>query len=195
MLKKIRSIYIMKKLFLCICDKQKIKLIKYNKTLQNDLNININNYKHFAGRYIIYESNRIGKEYDGYDDTFKFEGEYLNGERNGKGKEYSEDGNLIFEGEYLNGKRNGKGKEYNEDGELLFEGEYINNKKSNEIGYEKDGKTKENNINEYSKGKEYDYSHNLKFLLQNSNSNLNIVLLFHSIFLHLNILHQILLFL
>ena len=40
-----------------------------------------------------------------------FEGEYLNGERNGKEKEY--DCVLIFEGEYLNGKRNGKRKEYN----------------------------------------------------------------------------------
>ena len=38
-----------------------------------------------------------------------FEGEYKNGKRNGKGKEYSTDGDLIFEGEYKNGKRNGKG--------------------------------------------------------------------------------------
>ena len=45
-----------------------------------------------------------------------FEGEFLNGLRNGKGKEYSIwlfRNNLIFEGEYINGKRNGKGKEYN----------------------------------------------------------------------------------
>ena len=39
-------------------------------------------------------------------------------------KEYYYYGKLIFEGEYLNGKRNGKGKEYNEIGELIFEGEY-----------------------------------------------------------------------
>ena len=32
-----------------------------------------------------------------------YEGEYLNGKRNGKGKEYDEKGNIIFEGEYLNG--------------------------------------------------------------------------------------------
>jgi len=38
-----------------------------------------------------------------------FEGEYLNGERNGKGKEYNHDDTLKFEGEYLNGKK----KEYN----------------------------------------------------------------------------------
>ena len=39
----------------------------------------------------------------------KFEGEYLEGKRNGKGKEYY-DNTLIFEGEYLNGERNGKKK-------------------------------------------------------------------------------------
>ena len=33
----------------------------------------------------------------------------------------------IFEGEYLKGKRNGKGKEYNWKGKLTFEGVYLNN--------------------------------------------------------------------
>jgi len=33
---------------------------------------------------------------------------------------------IIFEGEYLNGKRNGKGKEYYNNGKLQFEGEYLN---------------------------------------------------------------------
>ena len=47
-------------------------------------------------------------------DRLIFEGDYKNGKRNGKGKEYSDyNGKLIFEGEYVNGKRNGKGKEYN----------------------------------------------------------------------------------
>ena len=49
-----------------------------------------------------------------------FEGEYLNGDRNGKGKEYYDNGKLKFEGEYLNGKIwNGKG--YNIKGILEFE--------------------------------------------------------------------------
>ena len=30
--------------------------------------------------------------------------------KNGKGKEYNEDGKLIYDGEYLNGEKNGKGK-------------------------------------------------------------------------------------
>ena len=54
--------------------------------------------------YIIFEKNRKGKEYDKYNDTLVFEGKYLNGKRNGKGKEYYFDGRLRFEGEYLNEK-------------------------------------------------------------------------------------------
>ena len=56
----------------------------------------------------------------------KFEGEYKNGLRDGKGKEYSTNNNnkIIFEGEYKNGLRNGKGKEYR-NGKLIFEGIYF----------------------------------------------------------------------
>jgi hypothetical protein len=81
----------------------------------------------------------------------KFEGEYLNGERNGKGKYYDDyeeyigvflndeiNGNiqifrnfgnkpyLLFDGEYSKGKKI-KGKEYDKDGHLLFNGKYANN--------------------------------------------------------------------
>ena len=91
----------------------------------------------------------------------KYEGEYLNGKRNGKGKEYSEKGYIKFEGEYLigqmwngqaygiiyegksrfvgeflNGKRNGKGEENDFKGNLLFEGEYLNDKRWNGKGCE-----------------------------------------------------------
>ena len=44
-------------------------------------------------------------------DIMIFEGEYLNGRKNGKKKEYYDNGKIKFEGEYLNGVRNGKGKE------------------------------------------------------------------------------------
>ena len=44
-----------------------------------------------------------------YNGNLKFEGEYLNGKRHGKGKEYNNDGNIVFEGEYLYGnKKEGK---------------------------------------------------------------------------------------
>ena len=38
---------------------------------------------------------------------------------------------ITFEGEYLNGKRNGKGKEYYEDGKIKFEGEYFKGQRKN----------------------------------------------------------------
>ena len=44
-------------------------------------------------------------------------------------KWYSISGNLIYEVEYLNGKKNGKGKEYYDNDKLRFEGEYLNGKK------------------------------------------------------------------
>ena len=89
---------------------------------------------------IIYELNNgngKGKEYDG--DQLKFEGEYLNGKRNGNGKEYGLNNNLLYEGEFLNGKRNGKGKEYYSNGKLKIKGEYLNSNIWNGKGYNQNG--------------------------------------------------------
>ena len=94
---------------------------------------------------IIHELNKdndIVKEYDDKGDLI-FEGKYLKGLKNGKGKEYFRNNQLIFEGEYLNGLRNGKGKEYF-NVKLKFEGEYLNGKRNG-------------------KGKEYNIAGNLKF--------------------------------
>ena len=137
MLKNIKATYFIKLLFSYVDEKQKLKIVKYNKSLQNIININIVNYKFFTGRYIIYESNGIGKEYTGTDNKLVYEGEYFHGERKGKGKEYSYN-TLYFEGEYLNGKRHGKGKEYYSNGNLIYEGEYLNGERNG-------------------KGKEYDW--------------------------------------
>ena len=43
---------------------------------------------------------------------------------------------MKFEGEYLNGKINGKGKKYFYNGKIYFEGEYLNDKKWNGKGYD-----------------------------------------------------------
>ena len=61
----------------------------------------------------------------------------MNGQRNGKGKEYNRYGKLIYEVEYLNWKRNGKGKEYDKYGKLKIEIEYLNCLKWNIKGYDK----------------------------------------------------------
>ena len=90
----------------------------------------------FSGEYLNGFRNGKGKEHYNFE-KLKFEGEYLNGLRNGKGKEYYNTGKLEYEGEYLNGLRNGKGKEYDINrGNLTFEGEYFEGKKWN--GYEKE---------------------------------------------------------
>ena len=135
MLKNIKSSYFIKLIYTFVEEIQKLKLVRYNKSMQKNLDISIINYKFFKGNYIIYESKGIGKEYYGYDDKLIYEGAYLNGERNGKGKEYDKfnkyKDKLIFEGEYKNGKRNGKGKEYdNYNDILIFEGEYLNGKRN-----------------------------------------------------------------
>ena len=154
-----------------ISNNQKDNLAKFNKKEDKYLNESINGKiklydidtgkLKFEGEYLngkkwegkIYYSfnnevseikNGKGKiKIYGYKNTLIFEGEYLNGEANGKGKEYYDNGKLFFEGEYLNGEANGKGKEYNEDGELLFEGEYSN-------GIRWNGKGKEYNEDEVS---------------------------------------------
>ena len=104
MLKNSKSIYFIKRLFTFVDEKDKLNIIKYNKKMQNILDINLINYKFYSDRYIIFEKNGKGKEYNNYNDTLVFEGEYLNGKKNGKGKEYDDEGNIFFEGEYLNGK-------------------------------------------------------------------------------------------
>ena len=114
MLDDIKSNYLIQKIFSLLNLSRKFKLVKFNKNLQNKLDINLIDYKHLSGKYIIYEVNGKGKEYI-YDGKLRFEGEYLNGKRNGKGKEYNYYGKTIFEGEYLKGKKNGKGKVYDND--------------------------------------------------------------------------------
>jgi len=134
--KNIKSIYFVKLIFSYFNEKTKLEIIKYNKTLQNIIDIKLTNYMFLSQSYIIYETNGKGKEYNGKDDSLIFEGEYLNGKRNGKGKEYNCNDYLEFEGEYLNGKKNGKGKEYYKDNKIKFEGEFKNRLRWNGKGYD-----------------------------------------------------------
>ena len=91
---------------------------------------NEENFLVYEGEFLDGRRHGKGKEYLGrWFNYVVFEGGYLNGERNGKGKEFDIDGKIIYEGEYLNGERNGKGKEYDEEGKIIFEGEYINGEK------------------------------------------------------------------
>jgi len=135
-LENVESKYLIQKIFSFINEKVKLELIRYNKKLQKKNDLTIITYKVFSGTYIIYDTKTKIKEYLGYNDYLIFEGEYLNGKRNGKGKEYHYNRKLLFEGEYLNGKRNGKGKIYNNKGKLMFEGEFLNGNRWNGKGYD-----------------------------------------------------------
>ncbi len=122
LIKHIKSSYILKILFSNIRENKKLDMIKYNKEIQNHLAVNIDDYKNKSGRYIIKEKNGYGKEYQLNTNILVFEGEYSKGKRNGIGKEF-EEGKIIFEGEYKNGKRSGEGytKKYDK-GIKIFEG-------------------------------------------------------------------------
>ena len=121
--------------------------------------------------YELKDGNGYMYEYDEIFGKLKFEGEYINGERNGKGKEYQKYNGkiLIFEGEYKNGQKNGKGIEYRNKYKY-FEGEYLKGLKNGKgkyyyedhreiISYEgefKDGRKE-------GKGKEYYIGGEIKF--------------------------------
>ena len=92
------------------------------------------------------------KEYLSYNEL-RFEGKYLNGQRNGKGKEYDLDGKLEFESEYLYGYKL-KGKLFKNE-KLEYEGELLYNQKYNGKGYDENGNIIYELINGNGKVKEY----------------------------------------
>ena len=60
---KIKSIYILKKVFSLLDEKLEILLLYYNKKIQNKLNINIENIKKLSQRYRIILENGICREF------------------------------------------------------------------------------------------------------------------------------------
>ena len=135
----IKSSFVLKQVFSFLSKKQILNMIIYNKELQKISSVDITYYKKISGKYII-------------------------AEKNGKGREYIINKNLlIYEGEYVKGKRNGKGKEYYDNGKLMFEGEYLNGKKWNIKGYNKNGIIEFELKNGNGKGKHYYYDGKLEF--------------------------------
>ena len=157
-LDNIKSIYIIKTIFYTLNRSIFLNFINYNKKIQNKLCINIEDYKNLGNRTKIIENNGLGKEYKLNTDILIFEGEYLHGKKNGKGKEFYENGQIKFEGEYLNGKilngkgyddkgnlvlvidKNGNGIEFYKNGKMQFEGKYYNGKRWNGKVYNYRGK-------------------------------------------------------
>ena len=115
MLENIKSLYILKNVFINIEDEIKLNLVKYNKKLQKKLDISLIDYKFFSNKYIVYEDNGKGTIYNAFNNKILYNGEISNGKKNGRGKEYDTFGNVLFEGEFLNGKR------YKKNSEELYE--------------------------------------------------------------------------
>ena len=103
----------------------------------------------YKGDYKNGQRNGKGKEYtrNGY---LSFEGEFKDGKRNGQGIIYgydyiSEISIILYKGELLNGEKNGKGREYEKKEhkeETYFEGEFLNGKRLNGKICDEDGNIK-----------------------------------------------------
>ena len=121
MLRKIKSLFILKKIFSNINNKRKYNTIVYNKKLHKKLGLDLIDFRRFSGKYKVEIDGKI-KICNSYNDRLIYYGYYSNRKRNGEGKEYNDNGDLVFDGEYLEDKRwKGKEKIYNEDGKLIFE--------------------------------------------------------------------------
>ena len=175
----INSEYMLRFIFSFLWENKKLDIISYNKQIQIKLKVNIDDYKAASNKEKIVEKNGIVKEYVQGTNILIFEGEYKNGKKNGKGKEYYDSEKIKFDGEYLNGKKisgkkydedghvifvleNGKGEEYNSNRGTIFEGEYFDGRKWNGIGYYFKRKVFEM---KYGKGTaiEFDYYGNIIF--------------------------------
>ena len=142
----IKSKYIFIHIFSYLETNKKLDIIKYNKQLQKFFGVGFENYKAISKRFFKGDTNGKGKEYS-KELNLIFEGEYLNGIRNGFGKEYynikDKINRIKFRGMYLDGKliegegfniksikifeiSKGEGKEYYNNGHIKFEGKYKN---------------------------------------------------------------------
>jgi len=71
----------------------------------------------------------------GPEDVVKEEGNYKDGNKDGKWTSYCEHGNIIEEGNYRDGKKHGKWTSYFDDGQIWYVGNYKDGKKHGEFVY------------------------------------------------------------
>ena len=80
MWKKIKSIFILKKIFINLEHNRKLYLIIYNKQLKEKLCLSLIDYRRFSEGYKIVEGD-IVKQYNCYTNKLLFKGHYENGKR------------------------------------------------------------------------------------------------------------------
>ena len=93
-IRQIKSFFILNKIFSYVYLNKKLDIMIHNKFLQNKFGYTIEDYKNASKRYKIIDGNGIVKEYLIDSKILIYEGEYLDGKRNGKGKEYYLNGNI-----------------------------------------------------------------------------------------------------
>ena len=77
MLKKIKSNFILKKLYDYVNTKRKLQSIVYNKKIQKKLGLNLIDFRRQSGRYLEKENDEI-IEYNSYNHQKLFVGHYSN---------------------------------------------------------------------------------------------------------------------
>ena len=132
----------------------------------NDIGILI-----FEGEYLNCQANGYGKEYNGSKGKLEFEGEFKNGKKwNGKITKYNDYGNLVLDAYYQNGIINGKVKEWDINKNCIFDGEYLNGKKWNskliEYKFSETSYQCEKIYYEYINGKKIEYTYNDENILK-----------------------------
>ena len=146
LIKEVKSNFFKNDLFSLLSIKTKLSIIKYNKVLQDVLNINKEDNKMYKRRrYKLGDLKGKVREFSLEKNALIFIGEYLEGKRNGEGKEFYNNGQNIFIGKFESGMKisgngykldyeieNGSGyvREYYDDGQLKYEGEYLNGEKN-----------------------------------------------------------------
>ena len=180
LLKKIRSSYILKKIFSFIYVNHKLDIIIYNKELQNKCGLDLEYYKFISQKYRTFEPNGIIKEFSKSTNNLIFQGKYINHRKEGEGIEFyeNEEGKEKmrekFHGLYSKGYKiigtgytirkqkyffliDNKGEEFFYNEKLCFKGDYFNGRRWNGIGYNYQGEEEFKIKNGSGKVKEFNY--------------------------------------
>ena len=84
--RKVNLIYIIKNIFSFLSENKKLEIISYNNKLRKLFGITIEDNKKLSGKNVIGERNGKGEEYTINGDSKIFEGKYLNGKKMEKEK-------------------------------------------------------------------------------------------------------------
>ena len=94
--------------------------------LLNSKKIIYDNGDYYIGECLNGLAHGKGKKYY-KNDTIKYEGDFVNGKKEGNGKYIYESGSYYI-GQFLNDLKHGKGKEYYKNGTIRYEGDFVNDK-------------------------------------------------------------------